>query len=39
VVEVYFGPHLLGQLHASDQAGIRAVRFRSWPNRPPRRGG
>jgi putative transposase len=27
VVEVYFGPHLLGELHALDQAGIRAVQL------------
>lgn len=27
IVEVYFGPHLLGQLHARDRAGLRAVRF------------
>jgi len=28
VVEVYFGPHLLGQLHAADTTAIRAVRIR-----------
>jgi putative transposase len=44
VLAVYFGPHLLGTLHASDQAGLRPVRWRLKPEaggatplpRPPR---
>lgn len=33
MVEVYFGPHLLGTLHQSDRAGLRPVQWRR-----PRRG-
>jgi transposase InsO family protein len=40
-VSVYFGPHLLGEIHASDTTAIRAVRVRT--HRPrltqPRQGG
>ena len=34
IVEVYFGPHLLGELHARDHTSIRAVVM---PNRPRHR--
>lgn len=32
VVSVFFGPHLLGELHAADTTAIRAVRLRSTRN-------
>jgi hypothetical protein len=31
ILAVYFGPHLLGHLHASDAAGLRPVRWRTTP--------
>jgi transposase InsO family protein len=31
VLAVYFGPHLLGTLHATDQAGLRPVQWRLNP--------
>jgi putative transposase len=31
VLAVYFGPHLLGTLHAGDQAGLRPVQWRLKP--------
>ncbi len=33
VVAVYFGPHLLGELHATDGTGIRAVRVHTHAGR------
>ena len=41
LVHVYFGPHLLGEIHASDTTAIRAVRVRTHrsSSTQPRKGG
>lgn len=41
VVRVYFGPHLLGELHATDSGAIRPVQFQRQPRqrRLPKPGG
>lgn len=36
VVSVFFGPHLLGDIHAADTTAIRAVRPRTGRNRSPK---
>jgi transposase InsO family protein len=38
VVEVFFGPYLLGELHAADPGAIRALRVQSQARRPQRGG-